>query len=84
MKYFLDKGFIQHTEHCYSVKNQNGFNNALYHFYSDDGLTKKHIRSKVSSWPKKYPCTIVIINQLYEWGNIRIEAFTDLKTPFQK
>lgn len=70
------KSFIRQSGHCYLVKNQNGFNNALYdYFYLDDcTYTKKEIRSMVQTFPTSYPCTIVIINQVFECKRLYIET----------
>lgn len=74
------KGFRKHTTHLYTVKNQNGFNNALYDFFSgiideDNTFSKKRIRSMVQNFPLYYPISIVIINQSFECGRVYIEAF---------
>jgi hypothetical protein len=69
--------FIHHHTNQYWVKNQNGFNSALYHHFGADdesskSYTKKEVREMVSSWPKSYPCTIVIDDLTFECGRIFI------------
>ena len=50
---------------AYWVKNQQGFNQALYHCVgcienNDGDMTKKEIRDAVKQWPLSYPCEIQI------------------------
>ena len=53
----------------YDVKNQNGFNNALYNEIGVGGiLDKKDIRSMVVNYPTKYPCTIQIRSMVFEFN----------------
>lgn len=74
--------FIQHTGHLYTVKNQSGFNAALYDYYDADkhnnSLSKAEVRKMVQSWPIKYPTSIIIIDQAFECSRIYIEIL-DLK-----
>ena len=78
----IKNGFHRHTGHFYTVENQNGFNNALYDFYSatDDGVnasySKKDIRKMVQNYPDLYPRSIIIIDQTYECSRIFIEQFS--------
>ncbi len=69
------KNFIKHTGHLYTVKNQTGFNNALYDCFKDTlgwGYTKKEIRDMVQSFPQQYPSGIVIIDKTLECDRIDI------------
>lgn len=71
--------FYKHSNHCYSVKNQNGFNNALYHYFgaTDNGefgsLSKKEVRQMVQNYPKEYPSTIIVVDQSFEFNSLHIE-----------
>lgn len=73
--------FRKITGHVYNVENQNGFNNALYDFFSatDDGknntVSKKDVRRMIQNFPKIYPTTIVIIDQTFECARVYIETF---------
>lgn len=76
-----NKGFIQITGHVYKVKNQNGFNNALYHYFgaTDNGegrnYTKKEVRKMVENWPKIYPTCIVIVDNSFNCARVYVECF---------
>ena len=73
--------FRKITGHVYNVENQNGFNNALYDYFSvtEDGKSsthsKKNVREMVQNFPEIYPTTIVIIDQSFECGRVYIESF---------
>lgn len=73
--------FRKITGHVYNVENQNGFNNALYDYFSatDDGnnntKSKKTVKEMVQNFPKIYPTTIIIIDQSFECGRVYIESF---------
>lgn len=81
--------FTKITDHVYHVENQNGFNNALYDYFDvlrDDGggtREKKEIREMVQNFPKKYPTTIVIVDQSFECRRVYIENF-DLSKEYEK
>ena len=72
--------FWKHTNHCYSVENQNGLNNALYHYFgaTDTGgfgvLSKKEVRAMLQNFPEYYPMTIVIVYQSFECSRVYIET----------
>ena len=74
--------FREVSGHCYWVKNQNGFNAALYHYFSDSQRTKKQIREMVQNFPEKYPTTIVIVDQSFECARVYVETIDEenLKT----
>jgi len=65
--------FKRHTQHIYTVKNQNGFNNAMYDYFGVD-YVKKEIREMVQSFPTKYPVTISIIDKSFECGRVYIDC----------
>lgn len=75
--------FIRRSESCYWVRNQRGFNAALYDYFGavnghGDGshhfcYTKKSVRQMVQNWPKSYPATIIIRSQAFECGRVYIE-----------
>ncbi len=73
--------FRKITGHVYKVKNQNGFNNALYDYFgaSDNEepntYTKSKVREMIQNYPKIYPTTIVIIDNSFECGRVYIENF---------
>ena len=77
----MEKGFRRHCGHCYSVKNQNGLNNALYDYFkaTDDGnnytRSKKSVRELVTDIPPYYPITIVIVDLTFECNRLYIEYF---------
>lgn len=58
----------------YKVENQNGFNNALYHYYDSKNFSKKEIRSMVENYPTVYPCEIYIIDLVMECHRIYIKS----------
>ncbi len=66
------------TGHVYSIKNQNGFNNALYDYFGigiDSTYSKGEVRKMVQNFPTKYPTNIVIIDQSFECRRVYIECF---------
>lgn len=67
--------YIKITYDIFVVKNQNGFNNALYDFMEvDKGFyTKQELRSLVTDFPKSYPAT-VIFHKEYDIGRISVEV----------
>ena len=73
--------FKQITEHLYTAENQNGFTNALYHYFNatDDGnnntYSKKKVKEMVQNYPKTYPTSFVIVDKSFECGKVYIEEF---------
>ena len=74
----------RHNGHLYSVKTQNGLNQALYDFFNatDDGdnctHSKEHVRKMVQNFPRRYPVSFVIVDQSFECERVYLEFF-DLK-----
>lgn len=69
-------GFIQITRHLYFVKNQNGFNNALYNYFdTDESYTKSQVRAMVQNFTSHYPTAMVIIDQSFECRRVYLEFF---------
>jgi len=75
------KNFIKHTGHLYTVKNQNGLNNALYDFYDAvdnpeyPQRSKKEVKKMVQNIPPYYPISMVIIDQAFECNRVYLEFF---------
>lgn len=70
----IKKNWHKHSDHCYSVKNQNSFNAALYdYFESKTPEEKSDVRRMLQNWPKKYPTTIIIVDQSFECARVYIE-----------
>lgn len=73
------RNFIHHTGHLYTVKNQNGFNNALYDYFNATGdganFTKAEVRKMVQNFPPYYPVSMIIIDQSFECNRVFIEFF---------
>jgi len=68
--------YIKITYNIFVVKNQNGFNNALYDFMKvDEGCfySKQELRSMVTDFPKSYPAA-VIFHKEYDIGRISVEV----------
>ena len=67
--------YIKITYSIFVVKNQNGFNNALYDFMGvDEGFySKQDIRSMVTDFPKSYPA-VVNLHKIYEISRISVEV----------
>ena len=67
--------YIKITYNIFVVKNQNGFNNALYDFTGcyDDFCSKQDIRYKATDFPKSYPA-VVILHEIYEISSISVEV----------
>lgn len=76
------ENFRKVSGHCYHVANQNGFNNALYDFYNENG-NKEAIRKMVQNYPKYYPTTIIIIDQSFECNRLYIEQIDMSKEAHQ-
>lgn len=66
--------YIKITYDIFVVKNQNGFNNALYEYIGcDDGVySKQDIRSMVTDFPKSYPA-VVILDEIDDISRIYVE-----------
>lgn len=66
--------YIKITYNIFVVKNQNGFNNALYDFMRvDDNFgSKQYVRSMVTDFPKSYP-TAVVFHKEYETYRIFVD-----------
>ena len=67
--------YLKITYNIFVVKNQNGFNNALYDYMEvDKGFyTKQELRSIVTDFPKSYPAA-VIFHKEYDIGRISVEV----------
>jgi len=65
--------YIKIAYNIFVVKNQNGFNNALYDFMRvDEGFyTKQDVRSMVNDFPKKYPA-VVVFEYIHEMSRINV------------
>jgi hypothetical protein len=57
----------------YLIKNQNGFNNAIYDFMDAENNEKESIRKAVQNFPTKYPTIISIYSQMFECSRIHID-----------
>jgi len=68
----METNYKKLNSFIYSVKNQNGFNNACYDFFEaknesiDNCYSKKEVRDMVENYPKKYPCEFMIIDKTFE------------------
>ena len=77
----MEKGFRKHSGHCYTIKNQNGLNNALYDYFgaTNDGnnctRSKKTVRELVTDIPNYYPMTMVIVDLTFECNRLYLEYF---------
>jgi len=67
--------YIKFTYNIFVVKNQNGFNNALYDFTGcyDGFCSKQDIRYKATDFPKSYSA-VVILHEIYEISRISVEV----------
>lgn len=67
--------YIKITYSIFVVKNQNGFNNALYDFTGcyDGFCSKQDIRSMVTDFPKSYPA-VVVLHETHEISRISVEV----------
>lgn len=78
----MDKNFKQHSPSCFTAKNQNGFNKALYIYFAEEleynGYTKADVRQRVRNWPDRYPCTFIIMD-IPSGGSTYIE-FLDIES----
>ena len=61
----------------YIIKNQAGFNNALYHYTKivcgRDWYSRKQIRGMINTFPRKYPCLISLSNDFFERDAIFVD-----------
>lgn len=66
--------YIKITYNIFVVKNQNGFNNALYDYMKvyEGFCTKQDARYKATDFPKSYPA-VVILHEIYEISRISVE-----------
>lgn len=66
--------YIKITYNIFVVKNQNGFNNALYDYTGcyDGFCSKQEIRSMVTDFPKRYPA-VVILFKIYDIFRISVD-----------
>lgn len=66
---------IKITYNIFVVKNQNGFNNALYEFMwaHDSYYSKQDIRYMAEDYPKSYPA-VVVLHEIYEISRISVEV----------
>ncbi len=66
--------YIKITYNIFVVKNQNGFNNALYDYMrvDDNFNAKQYIRSMVTCFPKSYPAAVVFHKE-YETYRIFVD-----------
>jgi DNA-directed RNA polymerase subunit RPC12/RpoP len=67
--------YLKITYNIFVVKNQNGFNNALYDFMdrANSYFSKQELRSMVTDFPKSYPAA-VIFHKEYDIGRISVEV----------
>jgi len=67
--------YIKITYNIFVVKNQNGFNNALYDFLGvNEGFyTKQNARYMATDFPKSYPA-VVILHEIYGIYRISVEV----------
>ena len=67
--------YIKITYNIFVVKNQNGFNNALYDYMdvANSYYSKQELRSMVTDFPKRYP-SAVIFHKEYDIGRISVEV----------
>lgn len=67
--------YIKFTYNIFVVKNQNGFNNAIYNFMNADEsfYSKQDLRSMVTDFPKSYPA-VVILHKIFEISKISVEV----------
>lgn len=82
--------YIKITYNIFVVKNQNGFNNALYDFLGvNEGFyTKQDARYMATDFPKSYPA-VVILHEIYDISRISVEVLykkelTEMLEGFEK
>lgn len=83
--YEVDDKCIRISPNIFVVKNQNGFNKALYEFKKPDrggeygdinNYSKKELRKMVDNYPTCYPA-IVNLNFIWEISKIEVEIIND-------
>lgn len=81
------QNFQKLSKYSYFVKNQNGLNNAIYDFYeandvgSPSEYSKKELRQALQNFPKKYPCEITIIDEMFECWRFYLDIRYDITPP---
>lgn len=67
--------YIKITDDIFVVKNQNGFNNALYDYTGcyDGFCSKQDARYRATDFPKSYPA-VVILHKIYDISRISVEV----------
>ena len=78
----MTMNYIKLAYNIFVVKNQNGFNNALYDYMDAYGgrYSIQEIRSMVTDFPKRYPAA-VIFHKEYETYRIYVEALNKNEMP---
>lgn len=81
--YKVDDKCMRISPNIFVVKNQNGFNKALYEFkkpdngiYGGNNYTKKELRQMVDNYPKQYPC-VINLNFVWEISKIIVDIIAD-------
>lgn len=83
--YRVDDKCIRISPNIFVVKNQNGFNKALYEFkkpdeggeYGDENnYSKEELRKMVNNYPKHYPC-VINLNFIWEISKIEVEIINN-------
>ena len=82
--YEVDDKCIRISPNIFVVKNQNGFNKALYEYKKPDNgeydgkinYSKKELRQMIDNYPTCYPA-IVILNFIWEISKIEVEIIND-------
>lgn len=83
--YEVDDKCIRISPNIFVVKNQNGFNKALYEYKKPDNggeydgkinYSKKELRKMVDNYPTRYPA-IVNLNFVWEISKIEVEIIDD-------
>lgn len=83
--YRVDDKCIRISPNIFVVKNQNGFNKALYEFkkpdeggkYGDENnYSKEELRKMVDNYPKHYPC-VINLNFIWEISKIEVEIINN-------
>ncbi|MGI9835709.1 hypothetical protein ACJPQX_20925 [Vibrio vulnificus] len=79
------ENFVQLFGRVYKVRNQNGFNNALYHSLGcaeNDGkalyYTKKELRESVQNWPERYPALVEFEDKMLECKRVYVSVSYDV------
>lgn len=83
--YKVDDKCMRISSNIFVVKNQNGFNKALYEFkkldeggeYGDgNNYSKEELRKMVNNYPKQYPC-VINLNFIWEISKIEVDIIAD-------